>query len=91
MKKLIFLLLGIVILSSCNISYDESQVNNPKKSTTIEIQENVLDSCATIAEMNGSIYILDENQLVTHELKGIDGNHIVIYAYNISFNCGTNY
>lgn len=80
MKNLLFLLLGIIILvSSCSISYRDAEVDNPKEVTTVEIQESVIDSCAIIAELDESIYILNENLEVTHELSGIIDDYSIIH------------
>jgi hypothetical protein len=81
MKKLTFLIaILLLMLSSCTVDYDESKVNNSEYMTTVEIQNSIIDSCAVLSEANGVIYVLDEDNLVTHQLKGNNGGYVQVHA-----------
>lgn len=63
MKKLLFLL-SIILLVSCNNTYNDSKVENSDEITTVEIQQSVIDSCATIAVVDDDVYLLKDNKVV---------------------------
>ena len=76
MKKLFILLFVIAI--GCTIDYSDSAVDNPSKTTTIEIQNTVIDSCAVLATDGNYVYVLKDG-IVTHKLSPIDSDHTIVH------------
>ena len=76
MKKLLFIVL--VLFVSCSTTYTESEVENQVKSTTVEIQHSIVDSCAIISVVGSKVYIIEDG-LVTHRLSGFDADHVPVH------------
>lgn len=63
-NKTIILLTLLLGLFGCEYS---SEVNNPDRVTTLELQNSIIDSCAVIAYVEGEdvIYVLKDGKAVT--------------------------
>ena len=70
MKKLLLLLLVVVGMSSCFMKVEDS-VEDPKKATTVELQELVKDT-VVISVDNYNLYVFDENNLVVAKTVAIE-------------------
>lgn len=64
-------------MTSCTVSLSDSKIDNPEKETTIEIQKNVIDTCATLASDGTYIYVMEDN-LVKYRLSPDDDDHSMI-------------
>lgn len=65
MKKLLFLLVLLVGMSSCYVDVEDS-IEDPKKETTVELQELPKDT-AVISIDEYKLYVFDEQGLVKYE------------------------
>lgn len=75
-KYLIILIVSCSIFASCNI--DIKQVENPEKSTTVEIQ-NLKKDTAIIAIDKDVLYVYDAKNLVKYKVKNYndDNSHFI--------------
>lgn len=70
MKKLLLLLLVVVGMSSCYMDVEKT-VEDPKKATTVELQELVKDTVVVSVD-NYNLYVFDENNLVVAKTVAIE-------------------
>jgi hypothetical protein len=80
MKKLLFLLL--IVLASCTVNYEDAKVENPQKTTTIELQNTIIDSCAVLATDGKYVYVM-KNNLVEYKLSPINDKYDIISIWAI--------
>lgn len=70
MKKLLLLLLVVVGMSSCFVDVEKT-VEDPKKATTVELQELVKDTVVISVDAY-NLYVFDENNLVVAKTVAIE-------------------
>ena len=78
MKKLLFIL-SILFLVSCTTTIEQGKIDNPKKETTVEIQQNIIDSCVVIAtdDKNTTLYIIEDG-LAVKKFKAVPGDKSIV-------------
>lgn len=83
LMKILTLLTFLFLVSCTPASWDNSSPIDAKKETTVEIQNNIIDSCATISLVNNDVYILKDNvvykKLHTSSENTISISPVVIY------------
>lgn len=72
MKKLIIVLLSVLFLTSCYTDINET-VKEPKKQTTVKLQELTKDT-VTISIEGSNLYVFDENNVLIYKAKGLNEN-----------------
>jgi hypothetical protein len=78
MKKLLLVLISIIALSSC-YRYVENSVVNPKKETTVELQE--LPKDTVVISIDGHIlYVFDDNNQVVYKTISPKEDSFPIYT-----------
>ena len=81
MKKLLFLLLVVVGMSSCYVDVKKS-VEDPKEETTVQLQELPKDTVAIAVDGN-SLYVFDENNLVVAKTVAVDSDAVPISFFDL--------
>ena len=79
MKKLILLLM-VLLYIGCIPTYQQSEIKDGMAVTTVQMQQSVIDSCATIVTDGKYVYVMKEG-LATHKLVPITSDHIIIPAF----------
>lgn len=79
MKKLLFIL-TILLAVSCTTTIDQARIKEPEKVTTVDIQQNVIDSCAVLATNSDhtKLYVM-ENGLAVQQYQVVYRDHIVVH------------
>lgn len=84
MKKLLLFIAIILIATSCTVSLSESTPDNPAKETTVEIQSNVVDTCAIVAVDQNYVYILNKDtKLVQYKLLATTNAYTLVDDFYI--------
>ena len=77
MKKLLTLI-TFIFLFGCTINFEDSKIENPKETTTLQIQENIIDSCAILCTDGEFIYIMNDSNEAQYKLAPINNKLMIV-------------
>lgn len=77
MKKLLTFI-TFIFLFGCTVNFEDSKIENPKETTTLQIQENIIDSCAILCTDGQYVYIMDDTNEAQYKLAPINNKVVIV-------------